>query len=360
MNILIIRKDALAQLPPLLSAACIISDLGHHVHIISSEFSPSIIKVLDEKGITYEVLNHSGSTTVFGKVKQYLTYRYEAKKILSSRRFDLLWVEGGHTVLALGNVLKRYKYILQISELYDRFPKIMRAIKNVINGASVVFMPEYNRSVLYQIWFGLKRRPVVLPNKPYFIPTSDELSYISRRYKHYINQIEGKKIILYQGLIHSQRKLDNFIAAAREMGDDWVFVIMGKDDGGLISKYREINPNIIHIDFIPAPDYLCITQKAYVGILSYDPMLHNTAYCAPNKIYEYGAFSIPMIGNDIPGLKVLESRKAGVVVNDAEIDSIINAYKRINLSHDEYSINSSLLFKSTDNKQIIREALSSI
>lgn len=357
MRILIIRKDALAQLPPLLSAACILSDLGHQVHIISSDFSSSIVKVLEEKSISFEVLNHSGSTTILGKVRQYLSYRFNARRILATREFDLLWVEGGHTILALGGVLKHYKYVLQISELYDRFPKIINAIKKVINDAAIVFMPEYNRSVLYQIWFGLKRRPIVLPNKPYFIPSVEELSSISTKYSQFLNLINGKKMILYQGLIHAQRKLDNFVAAASEMGDDWVFVVMGKDDDGLVSKYREINPNIVHIDFIPAPDYLCITQKAYVGILSYDPMLHNTAYCAPNKIYEYGAFCIPMIGNDIPGLKVLESQKAGIVVNDSDINSIVNAYKSIDLSHEEYSINSHRLFKSSDNKQIIKDAL---
>ena len=70
---------------------------------------------------------------------------------------------------------------------------------------------------------------------------------------------------------------------------------------------------IIFIHFIRPPYHLLITQKASIGILTYHPQQRtypgviNPLYCAPNKIYEYGLYGIPMLGNDIPGLKYIFS-----------------------------------------------------
>lgn len=357
MQIVIIRKDALALIPPLLSVANILADLGHKVHIITSEVSEPISTILESKGITYQILNFTGKTSLIGKIIQYLKFRYNARKILSKLEFDLLWVEDSHTMLSLGTFIKRYKYILQISELYNNDNRLMKAIGKVIDGAELVFMPEYNRSVMYQVWFKLKNRPILLPNKPYFVPSIDELEVIRPHYSSHLNKMASKKVILYQGRIHPERSIEGFVRAASLLGDDFLFVIMGKDQFGLVEKYRELNTNLLHIDFIPAPDYLLITSIAYIGILSYDPMLLNTAYCAPNKIYEYGAFGIPMIGNDIPGLKLLEHNNAGILIDENNEHAILNAYYWINENHETCSQNSKNLYNKTDNKETIRKAL---
>jgi glycosyltransferase involved in cell wall biosynthesis len=358
MRIVIIRKDALALIPPLLSVANIMADLGHQVHIITSEVSEQISKNLESKGITYQMLNFTGNSSTLGKIRQYLQFRYAVRKVLAKLDFDLLWVEDAHTLLSLGTFIKRYKYVLQISELYNNDSRLMKAISKVIYDAQLVFMPEYNRCVMYQVWFKLKRRPILLPNKPYFVPSMSEIEAIRPRYSKYLVKIGLKKIILYQGLIHIQRNIEEFVKAAARLGDDYIFVVMGRDQCGLVDKYRELNPNLLHIDFITAPDYLAITSVAYIGILSYEPMLLNTAYCAPNKIYEYGAFSIPMVGNDIPGLKILEQYKAGILVEENNEDAIFSAYRKINENHDIYSSNAKVIYDETDNKETIRKALS--
>lgn len=358
MQIVIIRKDALALIPPLLSVANILADLGHKVHIINSEVSEPISTILESKGITYQILNFTGKTSLIGKIIQYLKFRYNARKILSKLDFDLLWVEDSHTMLSLGTFIKRYKYVLQISELYNNDNRLMKAIGKVIDGAELVFMPEYNRSVMYQVWFKLKNRPILLPNKPYFVPSIDELEVIRPHYSKYIDNIGLRKVILYQGRIHPERNIEGYVKAATRLGNDYLFVVMGRDQYGLVEKYRALNANFLHIDFIPAPEYLAITSVVHIGILSYDPMLLNTAYCAPNKIYEYGAFGIPMVGNDIPGLKLLEQKKAGVLTDENDVDAIFSAYNKINEEYDTYARNAKLLYKETDNKETIRKALS--
>lgn len=360
MKILIIRKDAIALIPPLLSVANILADLGHEVHLITSEVSTPIANQLSHKGITYELIRRTGKKSFLGKVCQYLLFRKEASNALKNTSFDLLWVEDAHTVLSLGNVILNYKFVLQISELYDTDSRLMRAIKQVISNAQIVFMPEYNRCVLYQNWFKLSKRPTLLPNKPYFLPKDEDLVKIKNKYDKIIDQLKDKKVIIYQGRIHPERLIDGFVAAAKDMGDDWCFVVMGKDQYGLVDHYKKLNDQLIHIDFIPAPDYLAITSIAHIGILSYDPMTLNTSYCAPNKIYEYGAYGIPMVGNDIPGLKILEEKHCGIIADENDVSAIKNAYIAIDKDYANFSKNSRLNFQLTDNVLTIRKSLEEI
>lgn len=360
MKIIVIRKDAISEIPPLISVADILADLGHAVHVITSEVSEPIQKNFASKGITYELLNMTGSKSTFGKVIQYLYFRKVAKRLLDRLNFDLLWIEDAHTILSLGVFVKKFKYVLQISELYDNDKRLIKAIGRLIDDAELVFMPEYNRSVMYQSWFKLKKRPIVLPNKPYFVPNNDEIDEIKIKYQSCFDAIGRKKIILYQGYIHPLRTIDNFIKAATKLGDEFLFVVMGKDNFGLIDRYKSLNKNLLHIDFIPAPDYLAITSMAYIGILSYDSLHLNNAYCAPNKIYEYGAFAKPMVGNDIPGLRVLEQQHAGLVVDNTDVDAIADAYRKIDGDYENYSRGSYALFDETDNKETIYKAFNSL
>jgi glycosyltransferase involved in cell wall biosynthesis len=360
MRIIIVRKDSLALIPPLLSVANLLSDLGHHVHIITSCVSEPIRSNLQCKKITWQEIDFTGNRSLLGKIIQYFRFRFEVKRALTHLDFDLLWVEDAHTMLSLGRCIKKYKYVLQISELYNTDRRLMEAISKVIESAEVVFMPEYDRSVMYQIWFKLKKRPIVLPNKPYFIPTKSEMEKLRSKYSVYLRQISCKKVILYQGAIMRGRNIGNFIKAAALLGKDFIFVVMGKDENGMVEEYRKLNPNILHINFIPAPDYLIVTSFASIGVLSYEATSLNNAYCAPNKIFEYGAFGVPMVGNDIPGLKVLENNHFGLVVDENNVDAIVHAYKKIDAEYKSYSLNSRTFYDSVDNMQIIRKALDPI
>ena len=133
--------------------------------------------------------------------------------------------------------------------------------------------------------------------------------------------------------------------------------MVGKD-GGMVEHYKKIDTNVVHIDFMPVPDYFVFTANAYVGILSYDSSILNNAYCAPNKIYEYGYFALPMIGNDIPGLRyTIEKENAGIIIDEEDVVSIKNAIIKIDANYEEFSKASRDLFEKCDNRKTIDETL---
>ena len=313
---------------------------------------------MHKRGIDYYVISEPKvKLPIISKLWSYYNFKkrcFSITRRLMPDKQGLLWIEGANTILALGRRIKDYNYVLQIQELHEKYKYQLNAIGNVINEAKIVFMPEYNRTCIYQCWFHLEKRPIVLPNKPYFTPNEYQLSELSKKYYEQLKVFREKKVILYQGHIHPERDLTNFVKAVNKMGDDYRLVLLGHDHG-ILNNYLRISRDIIHINFVPAPDYLVFTKACYIGIVCYDPMQLNTTYCAPNKIYEYGAFSKPMLGNDIPGLKVIESHNAGILVED-NVDSILAGLKKLESSYKEYSLGAKDLYESVDTKAIIKDS----
>lgn len=363
MNIIIINKEIFQNRPPVISTLLTLSDLGHHVTLITVEINDYWRNELQKRNVSIHVVSEKKNANRIEKVFEYLNFKNQVFKYLNkegiNRENTLLWVIGGNTIFCLGDSLKQYRFVLQIQELHENNNRYLRAFSKVINDAELVFMNEYNRTVMYQCWFKMKKRPVVLPNKPYFVPNKEALYNLKDKYYKYESMFEGKKVLLYQGVIHSERNLSPIVEACTVLGEEYSMVFLGRDFG-MINKYREINPNIIHIDFIPAPDYLFLTNLCYIGIVSYDSTTLNTAYCAPNKIFEYSFFGKPMIGNNIPGLHVIEENKMGHLVYENNKNDIIRKIESIDADYEEYSKNAVEFFKGTDNKLIISSELNKI
>lgn len=359
MNFVIITKQELQKIPPIISVAYILKDLGHNVHIISCGITNEVKEELSQRNISSEEYPLVTAKNRINKIYQYLKFRSVVKKRLRQLEFDYLWIEAGYTIRAMGTFFTRYKFILQISELHEGSMAVLKSIGRVIHKAKLVFMPEYNRSFIYKGLYHLNQRPIVLPNKPYYIPSVETLKKLEGKYEEYVPLFKKYKVILYQGLITSDRDLSAFAAAIKNIGNDYRFVLMGKDFG-CVNKYKQINPDIIHIEYITPPDYLLFTSMSYIGIMCYDPIVLNNAFCAPNKMYEYSAFGKPIVGNNIPGLKVLEQSHLGITVEMSNSQEIIDAILCIENNYDSYSKAASVFYEDCQNEVTIKNAINSL
>lgn len=364
MRILVIHKSTIEQIPPVLSVINILCDLKYDVVSINTGITESNTKLLREKGVDVNTVNDYKGTNKLKKLASYYNYRVQVFSLIeeySKKGSLLLWIEGASTILALGTSIKRFRYILQISELHENFKYQLKAISRVINEAQAVFMPEYNRSVLYKLWFGLKQRPIVLPNKPYAFPTDADFVKVREEYIDVINELQGKKVILYQGHICADRDLSGIAKAVESLSSDYVLLLMGLDHGGFVDKYKEITSKLFYIGNIPAPSHLIFTNMAHIGILSYNDDSLNNLYCAPNKIFEYSYYGLPMLGNDIPGLRYsVESYGAGQLVNFDDVSGIKESIAHIDTFYAEYVQGAKRLFDSVDNKEVIASVLATL
>lgn len=365
MKVIVIHKNKLTNMPPVISAILNLLELGHEVVLIDNEVDDYWHHRLEAAGVRIYEIPSSGRTFL-GKLKDYYIFRKSVFSILKKEMRDannsLLWVEGANTIVSLGTQIKKYKYVLQILELHEGSKFQLRAIDKVIHDAKAVFIPEYNRACIYQVWFNLRQRPYVLPNKPYFLPTTDELTNISKKYQDILLKLKDKKILLYQGGISMTRMLDQIAQANINIGRRFQLLLVGPEqDKNTISKIQAIDNTAIHIPFLPAPDYLVFTSIAYIGYVCYKPTSLNNLYCAPNKINEFSAFSVPMLGNDIPGLKyIFQETGSGVIADTSNVKDIMNKLEYIDENYDALKKNAYNIYAYSDNVATIQSVLQRI
>lgn len=311
MRILIVHNPQIKDFPPVRNLLENLLKHGHQVTIITKDDTHSLKEDIPNlKVIRLESYSASG---VSNMLRYFKNQKYLQKLVIKEmEHHDILWTTTDTTVRALKDVVLNYKHVMQLMELIEDIPLFPGQslfklnIKKYAKKAWKVVVPEYNRAHIQKTWWELRNTPIILPNKPYSIPEPDtepaELTSIIQEMKQ-----EKRKIVLYQGVFYGDRNLDAFAEAVESLKDEYCLYIMGKDNE-LRRKLCETYSNIKYVPFVQAPNHLLITRQADVGLLPYIPTktFHyselNALYCAPNKIYEYAAFGLPMIGSDVPGL----------------------------------------------------------
>ena len=282
------------------------------------------------------------------------------------KKDDILWVVNELTVIyAGGRFLRKYKdnFIFTMYELHSsKFST--RNIKKAAQYSSINVVPEYNRSHMQKLFFHLDKLPMVLPNKPEGHPIKKNMDVNNIEVEEIIKKIKKneKKIVLYMGIIGIERPLETFIEAINELSDSFEFVVMGKRTeylNYLLSKY----PNkFTYIGYFTPPMHLMIASHADVGLLTYvgenSDFGLNAIYCAPNKIFEYTGFGMPIITNNIPGLYyTIEKNKCGVCVDMNNKREILEGLRKINNDYQRLSNNAVEFYNEVNVKDIINNII---
>lgn len=274
-------------------------------------------------------------------------YPQLVRNIINTIPHDKLWVIHERTLYALRDHLAGLEYTYSQYELVDIYPEFLRRITPAIKAAKNVVVAQEERAQIMRCWMKLERTPFVIPNKPLNHPRTKNIPLDK-------DVLEtNEKIILYQGHIQKNRNIDTFCEAVSRLTGFKLVVMGGWSDyrDELQKKY----PFVKFIDFVAPPRHLHITSHAYIGIVKYDYVDLNSIFCAPNKIYEYAGFGIPMICNEIPGLvHTVGKFKAGCCIETNDVKQIETAILTIDRNYDEYSKNATAFNDATDIESIIK------
>lgn len=347
-------------LPPFMTMLEALSD-DYSLKVISYEYRDGKDK-LEElyKGKAVSFLSNetqSEATTLTARICRRVrkglhvstAFHNEAERLIAETPYDLLWVIHEETAFEFKNILQGKKYILSLYELNDHRRDFLEKIKPVIQNAQEVIVPEYNRACILRVWMKLDKTPTVIPNKPLTHPRKRNIP------NSYSSQLEGKKVVLYQGYINRSRNLDKVCEAIKDM-PGYCIVLMGKGDTTYINELKQKYPQIIHISFIAPPEHLYVTSWAHIAIVKYDFVVLNAIFCAPNKTWEYTGFGIPVLCHDIPGLRyTIGQYKAGVCTDMDDTEAIKAAIAEMDSNYEEYSQNAVKYYESFNVKQILIE-----
>ncbi|EGG81013.1 hypothetical protein HMPREF9477_01872 [Lachnospiraceae bacterium 2_1_46FAA] len=369
MKLVIVLLTHIDNLPPARNLLISLSKIEIKVELITM-YSAALPEQIRKAG---NITIHDVQSEIANNKLQALKNRFKRrrkvrtliKEIMSDR--DVLWTVTDYDAMEVGDILNNYRHVMQLMELiqdipiFDELPFYKANLQKYAQTAEMVIVPEYNRAYIQQAYWQLKNTPKVLPNKPTVYKQEYDIEAISPKGAEVLSEIGNRKIVLYQGVFGYERVLDQFIEAVEQLGDDYCMLLMGRDDEEL-QKLLEKYPETFFVPFIAAPNHLAITSKAHIGVLSYvntnnirhyDPL--NALYCAPNKLYEYACFGIPMIGNDIPGLRIpFEQNNIGRC-SELKANEIAEAIRKIEMDYSQMSKNCIQFYESIDMDKLVGE-----
>jgi len=267
---------------------------------------------------------------IFQKAWSYITFFWFLHKHI--KEIDLIFL-GAWDFKMLKVFCKIFglkgKIAFQFHELEFNKLKYCRA-------ADYCIIPEENRLWITYFHGKLKRKPMLLPNIPYIE------SFKPSMVPEIINILKSKnfKLLLYQGLIDfNKRCIGEILEALKETNNDIHLLIMPSYVSPLseIKKIKEkikllkIDERVHLIDSRPTPEHLTIVRNVDAGIGLYKPVSLNHIYAAPNRLYEFTCFGIPVILPDFPSFKALALKYPfGInIANPESITSISNAISEL-------------------------------
>lgn len=359
-HIVILSRETIHRLPPIASLVVSLVKSGCKVSLITSGCSPLLRKKFDDMDVSvfaFEAVSRIGRA--IGKAHSWLSFRkYAIKTLTEIGGYPLIWVGSGDTALAMGRYLFNKRYVLHLHELYDQNYLYKKILPFYARNANVVVVPDECRASIIRVWYELKQNPIVLPNKPFF--DFDEIlsnPTVGTENESLLKSISNRKLILYQARMVRMDLLN--LGVAIDNLDEFVLGIMGDiRDSTMFKRLIDECRNMVHFKYIPAPYHLAITSKAHIGVLLYNYESLNNIFCAPNKIWEYSAFSKPTISNELPMIEQkMKMFKMGEVFDWSNVDSIANAIINIDGQYRTYSDGAKSFYESFDMVSAVEEII---
>lgn len=353
-----IVKSNLHYYPPCVSQIRILKDLGVKVTVLYGSSDEKILNDLSQEGIQSIHLEDPRDVLPgkLDKINNWLTFRH--KLLNRMKQFDrensVLWFGNAESLMPMAGALNQWSYVASFLELLDHSKMRLKLLAPLARKAEVVTTCEETRSYLMKYWFGLDKVPYTIPNKPYFVPYQRKEIPTNEVAKTILEETKNSKFVIYQGIFQNPEYMNTIAQVMHDHYPDMYLVMMGIDKYNIVGGVKAIHERTIAVDYIPAPQHLQVTANAYIGVLFYKPDSLNKVFCAPNKIFEYSYFGLPIIGNDIPGLvNTIGKAKAGIC-SDFSYDSILNAFETIEAHYDKMSQNAIAFYQSVDNVKTIQ------
>lgn len=350
MKIVLITSEELKYFPPIITLLHTLDRAGHEVTMLVP-YPDGMFEQLGLKNASFRAaasekkvwlgryyqsrLKASAAFHMDRLLKRAYIGRIPRKFQAEIHSADVVWVLHENTVLLGGKrfVNQLGDYLYTMYELCIKNGKVPAIYDYAARKALLSVVPEYCRAHITKAFYALPQMPAVIPNKPAEHPRRKNLPVSDPGIAEKIARMErsGKKIIMYMGILSRERPLEPVIEAV-EQADGYVLAVLGGRTPYLDQLERDMGGRFVYLGEVAPPLHLEIASHADVAYISYVPQKGsiNAVFCAPNKVYEFAGFGIPMLCNDNPGLKfTVEYYGMGVCAADLSAGSIKTALSKI-------------------------------
>ena len=185
------------------------------------------------------------------------------------------------------------------------------------------------RAEIMQREYGAPFLPTVVRN----LPAWQEYRQ-SRWLRDYVAERNSsiRWICLHQGRMNFGRGIETVLDCLPYLRNDVGIVFVGGGDADYVDSLRQrvreqgherrvfFHPPVNHTELHE------VTCSADVGIVIYQNICRNNYFCAPNKMYEYAAAGLPMVGADLPSIReFLQKTDCGILFDPTDGRSLAEA-----------------------------------
>lgn len=378
MKITIITSERLHEFPPVISLLHTLDLLGHEVSYITPYRDP----FFDNLGLTHTA-HLFCAPEPDSRLTQYYSNRYAASAAFHGERLirsnhirkipvrfaetlkaaDIVWVLHENTVLLGGKAFvdNLGPFLYTMYELCIKNGPVPEIYDYAARKALLTVVPEYTRSHIVKAFYALSHTPSIIPNKPLNHPRSKYLPISDREIAAHIAKLreQGKKIIMYMGILSDERPLEPVIEAV-DRSENYVLAVLGARTPYLDRLEKTMAGRFEYLGVVKPPHHLEVASHADVAYISYvaNNRSINAVFCAPNKVYEFAGFGIPMLCNDNPGLKfTVEYYGMGACAGELEPEAIHAALAQIDANAAAMSHAASRYFDSESVEQAVVKTL---
>ncbi len=198
-------------------------------------------------------------------------------------------------------------------------------MKKHSKGINLVIVPERNRLNILLKQLGLPKE------KFYYFPNINAIDSLSKKKHVVFEQLPAEaRVVGHIGSIGTDHYIYSFIEAAKMLKDTNIFFLfVGKQNKKIKEIANNLNlKNILFVDEVPHKELKNIYSFLDLGFILYKGVDDNFEYCAPNKLYEYWAYGVPVIAHRLKGLESeFNDDVAGCLINLENPEEIAKSIK---------------------------------
>jgi|GEM_PF-3317727 len=256
--------------------------------------------------------------------------RIDADVIMASRPEAAMWA-------ALAAKLRGIPFVYFPFELYgDQLVKphpLIAAAERFILRHWIDGLVTQNemRAQVYRCERHARVEPAVVHNFKPARRGDDRAPCLRARYP----QLQGKRIVLYEGQIVGGRWLDRLANSVLHLPDDVVLVMMGPEKAKWLKTAQSAleaplkSGRLIILPPAPHDELPPLVADADLGVIIYDDSVRNNLFCEPGKLVDYIAVGVPVIAPNFPTIApIIEHFEIGVCFEGGAPEKIAEAIMR--------------------------------
>lgn len=224
--------------------------------------------------------------------------------------------------------------MIEFSKLNKIDRTSLRIIASLNKSVDLVITPEKNRTEFLRNILKIKDESKMLT-----IPNSNNNVISIREDK--ITKNDEKIVVTHVGAVGLSHHIKNYLEAISTLDQtlyEFRFIGLLTDDViDLINSYKD--SSIIYLGQVLHSDLKKYYLETDLGVILYKDVSLNHRFCAPNKLYEYWSYGIPVLGDKLPGLEgVFTEPFLGELINMNIPSQISNAISKLSLNNNKQVI----------------------